>query len=249
MVRRRSALPPVPIGNDRLLDLVFVLFGAGLTLLAAYSLGRVLTQGLAVPRVIVFAAGSAGMSLAVFALLLAGAAVTRVFLPLAVLMFAAGLLARPVTVPASLPDDEPGTTGRIRLLYVVLAAYGVLYVVHALAPEIQPDAITYHLGLVAEYIRLHAFPNRAGFYEVLPQGLEMLFTFAFAFGKHSAAKRYTRISRSKRSVDYLDRRPDRVQPLGITEAAVLDVVSPVAGVSGTSAYHDAGSCSSPSPLS
>jgi len=70
----------------------------------------------------------------------------------------------------------------------VLAVFGVFYLVHAMAPEIQPDATTYHLGLVREWLRLGGFPARAGFYEMLPQGLEMLFTPAYAIGRHSAAK-------------------------------------------------------------
>ena len=64
----------------------------------------------------------------------------------------------------------------------------LLYVVHALAPEIQPDAVTYHLGLVKEWNREGGFTPRVGFFEMLPQGLEMLFSMAFAFGGHSAAK-------------------------------------------------------------
>ncbi len=221
-------------------DLLFVLIGAGLTLVAAYSLGRVLTQGLTVPRVIVFAAGSAGLSLAVYALLLAGAAGARTFLPLAALLFASGLVARPIAVPTSLPGVDPDTTGRIRLLYIVLAVYGVLYAVHALAPEIQPDAITYHLGLAAEYIRLRAFPNRVGFYEVLPQGLEMLFTFAFAFGKHSAAKlvHFAFLVATVPLIISIGRRIGFTRWVS-TAAAVLYVASPVVGVSGTSAYNDA----------
>ena len=55
---------------------------------------------------------------------------------------------------------------------------------HALAPEIQPDAIGYHLGLVAQYLRLGKFPDRIDFYGILPEGMEMLYLFAFAFGEH-----------------------------------------------------------------
>ena len=52
----------------------------------------------------------------------------------------------------------------------------------------MPDALYYHLGQVAEYSRLGKFPAHIDFYNVLPQGMEMLYLFAFAFGEHSAAK-------------------------------------------------------------
>ena len=59
---------------------------------------------------------------------------------------------------------------------------------NALAPEIQPDGFTYHLGLASEFVRLGGFPARMRFYDALPLGMEMLFTVAFSFGRHAAAK-------------------------------------------------------------
>ena len=56
------------------------------------------------------------------------------------------------------------------------------------APEIQPDAVYYHLGLVASTPASATFPERIDFYDILPQGMEMLYLFAFAFGRHTAAK-------------------------------------------------------------
>src|ERR1039457_4460887 len=73
----------------------------------------------------------------------------------------------------------------IRLAAAALACYGALYLINALAPELEPDARAYHLGLTSEYVRLGGFPSRVGFYEMLPQGFEMLFVPAFAFGRHS----------------------------------------------------------------
>lgn len=66
--------------------------------------------------------------------------------------------------------------------------YAIFYLAHAMAPEHSPDGMSYHLGLVARYYREHgfaAFP--ANMYAFLSQGLEMLFLFAFAMGRHSAA--------------------------------------------------------------
>ncbi len=55
----------------------------------------------------------------------------------------------------------------------------LLTFVHALAPEIQPDANTYHLGLVADWARTGAFSPKIGFYDLLPLGLETLFLPAY----------------------------------------------------------------------
>ncbi len=57
-----------------------------------------------------------------------------------------------------------------------------------MAPEASPDGGGYHLGLVARYFREHGFhPITWNIYASLSEGAEMLFLFAFAFGKHSAA--------------------------------------------------------------
>ena len=64
----------------------------------------------------------------------------------------------------------------------------VLYLANAMAPEISPDGATYHLGLVGRYLREHGFVRITdNLYAAMPEGVEMLFLFAFAFGKHSAA--------------------------------------------------------------
>jgi hypothetical protein len=71
---------------------------------------------------------------------------------------------------------------------IPFTVYITLYLAHAMAPEHSPDGMTYHLGLVARYYREHGFQWFAtNMYAYLSQGLEMLFLFAFAIGKHSAA--------------------------------------------------------------
>lgn len=123
---------------------------------------------------------------------------------------------------------------------ILFAIYGLLYAVYVAAPEIQPDAVTYHLGLVSEYVRLGAFPDRVGFYEILPQGIEMLFVPAFALAKHCGAKavHFVFLSTLIPLVRGLGRE------LGLTDtqacgAAAFLFLAPVAGVAGTSAYTDA----------
>ena len=71
-------------------------------------------------------------------------------------------------------------------LMLLLAPFAVVYVVHALAPEIQPDAYTYHLGLVREWLRGGDRP--VGFYEMLPHGAEILFLPAYALAGPVGAK-------------------------------------------------------------
>jgi len=127
-----------------------------------------------------------------------------------------------------------------RPVAVVFAVYGLLYLVHALAPEIRPDGYTYHLGLPAEWIRLGALSSRIGFYEMLPQGMEMLFAFAFAFGGHSAAKlvHFGFLVATIPLMVAVGRR------LGLPEGASrvgagLYFCAPVVGTAGTAAYNDA----------
>jgi hypothetical protein len=122
----------------------------------------------------------------------------------------------------------------------VFGIYGVLYAVHALAPEIRPDGYTYHLALPAEWLRLGGFSGRIGFFEMLPQGLEMLFMFAFAVGRHSAAKlvHFVFLAASVPLIFSIARRL-RIPEWGAGAAAILYFCSPVAGTSGTSAYNDA----------
>ena len=82
----------------------------------------------------------------------------------------------------------PNMSARNILLIVIFIAYFYIYFLRALAPEVSPDGATYHLGLTARYLREHGFhPITWNLYASLPQGMEMLFLFAFAFGKHSAA--------------------------------------------------------------
>ena len=64
----------------------------------------------------------------------------------------------------------------------------MIYLAFAMAPEASPDGAGYHLGLVQRYLHEHGFVAITdNFYAAMPGGVEMLFLFAFAFGRHSAA--------------------------------------------------------------
>ncbi|HEY7389873.1 MAG TPA: hypothetical protein VH640_15255, partial [Bryobacteraceae bacterium] len=73
------------------------------------------------------------------------------------------------------------------LFLAAYVLYGALYFRHALAPEISPDGGTYHLGFVNLWNHAHGLPRIVDMYAALPQGMEMLYLFAFSIGRHSAA--------------------------------------------------------------
>ena len=209
-----------------------ILFGAAFALAAAYALGALMLRRMAAPHPLMLAAGGAGLSTVVFLTLIAGVAG-----PIAFAVIGAACLAAFARFRGGPTAKTPSPIPRV--LYPVLAAYGVLYFVHGMAPEIQPDGAGYHLGLVAEYLRLGAFPGRVGFYEMVPQGMEMLFLFAFAFGRHSAAK-LVHLGFLFATVPLLLHIGRR---LGIRAgvsmgAALIYLAAPVVGVTGTSTYND-----------
>ena len=206
----------------------WIILGGLLPLAVAYSLGKLCFRQ--APDVLALGAGAAIESLLVFGLLAAGIAHPPAFVALGAIGLAPLVWIRP-RPKAPMP---PG------LLRPVFAVYGFLYLIHALAPEIQPDGVSYHLGLVSEYARLGGFPDRVAFFEMLPQGMEMLFLFAFVIGKHSAAKlvHFGFLLATVPLMLELGRRmrlPDRLSGA----AAALYFCAPVVGVAGTSSYNDA----------
>ncbi len=217
-----------------------ILFGALLVFVIAWVLGSVCLSRLAVPCTITLAVGAVAESALVFLFLLAGIANRATFAVVGAVCVA--LLLRFWTRVPRLADAVKAPADRVTvwLATAVLTCYGVFYLVNALAPEVQPDAAGYHLGLVSEYLRLGGFSRRVGFYEMVPQGVEMLFVPAFAFGWHSAAKlvHFAFLLATVPLLLGIGRRlqlPDRVA----WTAAAIYFCAPVVGVSGTAAYNDA----------
>lgn len=215
-----------------------ILFGAALPLAAAYAWGVLVLRRLPAPPEIALALGAAVESLLVFLLLVLHLGWWPVYLAVGL----APLAALPFVGRAGIkePALEPlGRYGRIAAV-VIFAAYSVWYLVNAMAPEISPDGITYHLGLPFDYTRLGRFPNRFTFYDALPQGMEMLFTMAFAFGRHSAAKlvEFGFLAATPTLLLRIGRRlrlPDRASLV----AAVFYFCAPVTGITGTTSYNEA----------
>ncbi|MBS1856652.1 MAG: hypothetical protein JST11_14885 [Acidobacteria bacterium] len=206
--------------------------GALVALIAAFALGVVVLRRREAPFEIALALGAVLESGIVFVLLLLGAANGAVF---------AGVTA--VAAVAAWKTGWRRTASRWEWpwwAFVILGAYGVWYLVNALAPEVTPDGITYHLGLPREYVRTGAFPDRAAFFDLVPQGMEMLYTVAYAFGRHAAAKlaEFVFFVAGLPLIARLGRR------LGLSRAASLVVAvfyftAPVIGLTGSSSYNDA----------
>src|SRR5450759_1019496 len=223
------------------MPLLATLFGAAFTLATAYALGALLMRRRPAPPEILLAIGAAAESVLVFVLLLFHLAHWGAFLAIG----AAAILAawRGAVTNSGTSAPEPI---RIPLAgWVIFGAYGVWYLVNALAPETIADGITYHLGLPNEYLRLGGFPDHITFYDVVPQGMEMLYTVAFSFGRHAAAKlvEFAFFLATLPLIFRVGRRLG-VANLAATDlaclvAAVFYFCAPVAGITGSSSYNDA----------
>jgi len=175
-----------------MLQPVQILLAAAFTVAVCLAAGRLLLRALPIQlyrqeeHPLAFVTGAACLSLLVFLLCAAGAARPGVFLTagLATMGFAAGRGAhRPLG--ESLPSLPPLWKWLFRSIF---SLFLVLYFFNAMVPEASSDGVAYHLGLAARYLRAHGFERiTTNMYASLSQGIEMLFLFAFAFGRHSAA--------------------------------------------------------------
>jgi len=204
-------------------------------------LGNICLHRLPVPATIALAVGAAAESSIVFLLLVSGVGNRVTFILMGAVCLAVFWRVGRGAARLADPAKARGDRVSVYLAGAALAFYGALYPINALAPELEPDALAYHLGLTWEYVRLGAFPRRVGFYEMLPQGIEMLFVPAFAFGRHSAA-RLVHCAFLLATVPLMLRIGRRLElPEGaVLAAAVLYFCAPVTGITGTSAYTDAG---------
>lgn len=166
------------------------LFGAALlALLAIFSAGRWLLSRLGQPfddrteaAVFAWGLGCLAIGSASFLLALCGLAYRGLFVGLA---FLALLGWRSSGLPPQ--TRSPSLLERAGLL--LGAFYGAIYFVAALAPEVSPDGVAYHLGLVHLYQAHHRmvfYPET--FYAALPQGMEMVYLFCSSLGGYSVAR-------------------------------------------------------------
>jgi len=222
---------------------VYILFGAVFTCLTAVAAGKLLFHLLCLrlrkweETLLAFYAGAACLSLAVFALSAAGLAYKGVFLAL-------GLLVISLVVTRGAWHDRGEPLAPLPRLWkwffgLLFALFFLVYFTNAMTPERSPDGAAYHLGLVARYLREHGFRRlTTNMYANLSQGVEMLFLFAFAFGRHSAAAlvHFAFLATLPLAMLAWARR-EGFSTAGAT-GALLIFLSPVFGKDGTCAYID-----------
>jgi hypothetical protein len=223
------------------------LAGAALTVMACYGLGSLLAArvGARLRRdekfPLAFVLGAAILHLAIFAVM----ALHIAYRPVLIALLAAFVAAALVTGDWRLPAKEDAERNRslprpIRYLFgAIAAAFTVLYLFNAWAPEISPDGSSYHLGLVALYLKAHGFkPVLTNVYSTLSGGVDILFVPAFAIGRTSAAAltHFAFLIALALAVLSYGRRIG--EPLAGAAAALLVYLSPVVGIDGTSAYND-----------
>jgi hypothetical protein len=216
---------------------LLILFGALFTVAVCLACGGLLLRNAAVDTGVRFVVGAAALSVAVFGVAAAGVVYPAVFLVAgtAVLWFARRDILR--------SRDRKRAIGLRSLaaaaLSLLFAVWFAIYFVHAMAPEVSPDGAAYHLALVARYLREHGFHRiTTNLYADLSQGVEMLFLFAFAFGRHSAAAlvHFAFLLALVWQMLVYTRREGFALAGGC--AAFLVFASPVVGIDGSSAYND-----------
>jgi len=223
------------------------LAGAAITVAACYALGSVmaarssarLRRGEKFP--LAFVLGAALLHLAVFSIL----ALKIAYKPVLWLLLAASITMALRTGDWRLP--KPDEAGRERplphgigyLFGAIAAIFSTLYLFNAWAPEISPDGSSYHLGLVARYLRARGFERiTTNMLATFSEGVEMLYVPAFAIGRHSAAAlvHFAFLIALALAVFAYGKRIGK--PLAGAGAALLVYLSPIVGMDGTIAYTD-----------
>ena len=184
-----------------------------------------------------FVLGSAVLSTLVFSLTAAGLAYPGVFLAtgLAIVALAVWCGAHRFSVERLPPLPARWAIG-FGLLYSIFA---ILYLRSALLPEINPDAVAYHIALPARYLREHHFPpSQRDMMANLSEGIEMLFLFAFAFGKHSAGAMVHLVYTLVLPFGMLSYGRRKGLPIVGAAGALLVFMSPIVGKLSASGYID-----------
>jgi hypothetical protein len=223
------------------LEPLAILFGAAFTCTVSFTLGGLMLHDSCRDPGVRFVSGAALLSLLVCALCSAGLAYPLVFLAIGIAVLAySSWLHRKMPVHEDPPGKASPPHKAMRILWgIFFGLYVVLYLSNAMAPEASPDGAGYHLGLVARYLREHGFVRITdNLYAGMPAGVEMLFLFAFAFGRHSAAAlvHFAFLAALVWQVFSYGRRSGF--PVAGACAALLVFASPVVGIDGTSAYND-----------
>ncbi|HVY93004.1 MAG TPA: hypothetical protein VHA14_09655, partial [Bryobacteraceae bacterium] len=225
------------------------LAGALLVVLACYAIGSLVLAQLRITLLraekppLAFTLGAAVLHLVMFAVLALHIAYAPVVIgiPGALVTVAiwSGTWRLPVDGAKIAP--QPWLTRAVRwLLFAAVVFYTILYFFNAWAPEISPDGSTYHLPMIARYLRAHGFEAvPTDVYSTLSEGVELVFLPAFSIGGGSAAAlvHFSFLVALGLMIRAYARRTGHL--LAGEAAAVLVYVTPVVGFDGTSAYIDA----------
>jgi hypothetical protein len=220
-----------------------ILYGWTLVTAASIALGSLAARwlGLRLYRlervVLSFVLGSAVLSLAMFVLCALHLVHRGVLQVLALAAIASAVWIWRKDLSERMPNPPDRVT--LGVFLAGFAVFGVVYFFNALAPEVSPDGMAYHLGVVGAFDRAHGFTHlRPTTFSYLPQGVEMLFLFAYEFGHQSAA--------AMTHFSFLLALPWLAlcfgRRFGLTTAGafagLLAYASPVAAIDGVSAYND-----------
>lgn len=183
--------------------------------------------------------GAACLSQVVFFLCSIGAARRNVFLAVVLLSVIAALRYGGIRKPhrvRSIPVVWKCLFG------VLFVAFGTVYLVNAMAPEMSPDGSAYHLPIVMRYLKARGFESAPqNFYADLSHGIGLLFMPAFALGRHSAAAMVHFVFLCVLPLMMFGYGRRFGFPLPAVAAAFLVFASPIFGWDGTSAYVDVAS--------
>ncbi len=221
----------------------YILFGSLLTFATSLSLGGILVRALSLKLrrteewLLAFVTGSALLSGVVFLLCTTRLARKGVFLAVGLVSIASA-----IRMGVHRPQGDPLPPIARRWKWVIGGVFGgftILYFFNAMAPEMSPDGAAYHLVFPGYYYRAHGFVRIPwNMYANITQGVEMLFLFAYAFGRHSAAAlvHFSFLATLPWLMISYGRR------VGIASAGIAGAlfffVSPVIGIDGSVAYVD-----------
>jgi hypothetical protein len=224
-----------------------ILFGVLFTVAVSTALGLLLLGRSCADWGVRFVTGAALLSTSVFCFCSVGLVYPAVFAAFGVIaLLVAGRqisVGQPILAAAGLQSAHGSLLPLNRIIqltfYLLFSLYSLLYFFNSMAPEISFDGSRYHLGLVGRYLREHGFHRITdNLYASLSQGVEMLFLYAFAFGKHSAAAMVHfafLVALAWLMFSYARRAGF---PLAGAAGALLVFASPIVGVDGASAYND-----------
>ena len=226
--------------------------GAGLlTYAVCMAAGQILFRALqlklagAERHFLTFLSGSACVSTLMLVL-----ALVRCIYPWVLVFFAAAVLLGGMLCLrgdlAQPPPDQPAPKRAWKIAFwVAYLTFGVYYLCAAMSPEVSPDGVGYHVGLITRYFDRHGlFPMRTDMYANLSAGTEMLFLFAYAFGRHSAAAVVHLLFLLVMPFGMYAYARRMGQPLAGLAAGLLFYAAPVVGKDGASAYNDVSTAAS-----